>query len=380
MKRLLERIDREILAAGGKRSRSRAIVIEGFFRARDHLTIEELTRSVRESAPGIGAVTVYRTLKLLERLGYAIELDFGEGARRYESNLSPHHDHLVCRQCGTVIEFEDRKIQNLRGPRDPTARVPPDGAPSRNLRVLQKMRFRQISGARSMNIATIPLEPLGAVILVGNPNVGKSVVFGALTGRYVNVSNYPGTTVEITRGEARDRGTTLEVIDTPGVYSLLPMSEDERVTRDILMREPGARVLQVCDAKNMRRSLMITAQLAEMEVPLVLAVNMTDEARERGVMPRLETLENVSGFRQYRRWRCGKRGRIASSLSSNTRPRPRYGSTTETGSRRPSFGWKGCFRRGRRSGRERWRSCCCAATTPSLRGSRRASPPSGSGR
>lgn len=146
-----------------------------------------------------------------------------------------------------------------------------------------------------MNAARAPVGTLGAVILVGNPNVGKSVVFGALTGRYVNVSNYPGTTVEVTRGEARDRGTTLEVIDTPGVYSLLPMSVDERVTRDILMREPGARVLQVCDAKNMRRSLMITAQLAEMEVPLVLAVNMTDEARERGVMPRLETLEKRLG-------------------------------------------------------------------------------------
>jgi len=146
-----------------------------------------------------------------------------------------------------------------------------------------------------MNAAKSSPLLLGAVILVGNPNVGKSVVFGALTGRYVNVSNYPGTTVEITRGEARDRGISLEVIDTPGVYSLLPMSEDERVTRDILMREPGARVLQVCDAKNMRRSLMITAQLAEMEVPLVLAVNMEDEARERGVMPRLETLEERLG-------------------------------------------------------------------------------------
>jgi ferrous iron transport protein B len=133
------------------------------------------------------------------------------------------------------------------------------------------------------------------VILVGNPNVGKSVVFGTLTGRYVTVSNYPGTTVEVTRGEARDRGTAFEVIDTPGVYSLLPMSEDERVTRDILMREPGARVLQVCDAKNMRRSLMITIQLAEMGVPLVLAVNMADEARDRGVMPRLELLEERLG-------------------------------------------------------------------------------------
>jgi len=157
------------------------------------------------------------------------------------------------------------------------------------------MRIRQLSGACPVSLSRTSVEPLGAVILVGNPNVGKSVVFGALTGRYVNVSNYPGTTVEITRGEARDRGTTLEVIDTPGVYSLLPMSEDERVTRDILMQEPGARVLQVCDAKNMRRSLMITAQLAEMELPLVLAVNMTDEARERGVMPRLETLEERLG-------------------------------------------------------------------------------------
>ncbi len=129
------------------------------------------------------------------------------------------------------------------------------------------------------------------VILVGNPNVGKSVVFGHLTGRYVTVSNYPGTTVEVTRGEAKVRGRTCEIIDTPGVYSLLPMSEDERVTRDILMREPGAVVLQVCDAKNMRRSLMITIQLAELGVPMILAVNMADEARDRGVMPRLEGLE-----------------------------------------------------------------------------------------
>ena len=106
MKRLLERIDREILAAGGKRSRSRAIVIEGFFRARNHVTIEQLTHSVREGAPGIGAVTVYRTLKLLERLGYAKELDFGEGARRYESNLSPHHDHLV-QACETALPADE---------------------------------------------------------------------------------------------------------------------------------------------------------------------------------------------------------------------------------------------------------------------------------
>ena len=146
---------------------------------------------------------------------------------------------------------------------------------------------------RSEGVA--PAHPAGKVILVGNPNVGKSVVFGYLTGRYVTVSNYPGTTVEVTRGEARDRGTVFEIIDTPGVYSLLPMSEDERVTRDILMEEPGSRVIQVCDAKNMRRSLMITIQLAEMGVPLVIAVNMADEARDRGVMPRIDQLEKKIG-------------------------------------------------------------------------------------
>ncbi len=133
------------------------------------------------------------------------------------------------------------------------------------------------------------------VILVGNPNVGKSVVFGHLTGRYVTVSNYPGTTVEVTRGEAKERGVLYEILDTPGIYSLLPMSEDERVTRDILMNEPGARVIQVCDAKTMPRSLMITLQLAELGVPLVLAVNMADEARDRGVMPRIDVLEKRIG-------------------------------------------------------------------------------------
>jgi len=185
-----------------------------------------------------------------------------------------------------------------------------------------------------MNAARTSPAPLGAVILVGNPNVGKSVVFGALTGRYVNVSNYPGTTVEVTRGEARGRGTSLEVIDTPGVYSLLPMSEDERVTRDILMSEPGARVLQVCDAKNMRRSLMITTQLAEMEVPLVLAVNMADEARERGVMPRLETLEARLGVPAVPTVAVRKKGtdRLLPLLERPSRSRVRidYGNGIET--------------------------------------------------
>jgi small GTP-binding protein len=128
------------------------------------------------------------------------------------------------------------------------------------------------------------------LVLVGNPNVGKSVLFGALTGTYVTVSNYPGTTVEITRGSAEIAGERWEVIDTPGVNNLVPMSEDEVVTRDILLREPADAVIQVADAKNLRRGLLLSLQLAELEVPFALDLNMIDEARSRGLNFRWRTL------------------------------------------------------------------------------------------
>jgi ferrous iron transport protein B len=131
------------------------------------------------------------------------------------------------------------------------------------------------------------------VVLVGNPNVGKSVIFGLLTRRYVTVSNYPGTTVTITRGRAQLNGRLTDVIDTPGINSLIPMSEDERVTRDILLDEQNAAVIQVADAKNLRRALLITSQLAEMGVPFALDLNMSDEAQDLGVRIDLEQLEEV---------------------------------------------------------------------------------------
>lgn len=114
MEHLLRRIDSEISAAGGKRSKSRKRVIELFFRAGSHVTVEELTRSARRTDRNVGAATVYRTLKLLARLGYATEHDFGEGVRRYESNLSPHHDHFVCTRCGDVSEFAEPGIETLQ--------------------------------------------------------------------------------------------------------------------------------------------------------------------------------------------------------------------------------------------------------------------------
>lgn len=114
MEPLLDRVEKRILAEGGKRSRSRSAVIERFFRCRRHVTVEELTRLVKEDSPAVGSVTVYRTLKLLLRLGYVNEVDFGEGVTRYESNLSSHHDHLVCRSCGVVTEFIDPRIEKLQ--------------------------------------------------------------------------------------------------------------------------------------------------------------------------------------------------------------------------------------------------------------------------
>ncbi len=133
------------------------------------------------------------------------------------------------------------------------------------------------------------------VILVGNPNVGKSVIFGALTGKYVTVSNYPGTTVEVTRGSATIEGHPWHVMDTPGTNNLLPMSEDEQATRDILLSERGYVALQVSDAKNLRRGLLLSFQLAEAGVPFVLALNMADEAASRGIAIDAEHLSRELG-------------------------------------------------------------------------------------
>jgi len=124
---------------------------------------------------------------------------------------------------------------------------------------------------------------LKKIILVGNPNVGKSVIFGLLTGSYVLVSNFPGTTVEVSRGRMRIGESVYEVIDTPGVNSLIPQSEDERVACEILLRERPDVIVQVADAKNMRRTLLIASQLVEFGIPMVLVLNMIDEAEDRGI-------------------------------------------------------------------------------------------------
>ncbi|PLX72681.1 MAG: ferrous iron transport protein B [Azoarcus sp.] len=130
--------------------------------------------------------------------------------------------------------------------------------------------------------------------LVGHPNVGKSVLFHRLTGTYVNVSNYPGTTVEVARAPARfDREMSL--LDTPGVLALPSRSDDERATVRALLHEDLRLIVQVGDAKNLRRTLNLTALLAELGVPMVMALNMTDEASARGVTVDASALAEALG-------------------------------------------------------------------------------------
>jgi ferrous iron transport protein B len=141
----------------------------------------------------------------------------------------------------------------------------------------------------------VELTGLPLIAIVGNPNVGKSVLFNALTGAYVTVSNYPGTTVEVSRGKGKLGNMEVDVVDTPGMYRLLPITEEEQVARGILLREQPDVVVHVVDAKNLERMLPMTLQLIEAGLPIILNVNMMDEAERVGVEVDTATLERILG-------------------------------------------------------------------------------------
>jgi len=129
------------------------------------------------------------------------------------------------------------------------------------------------------------------ILLMGNPNVGKSVVFSRLTGVDVLASNYPGTTVEFTRGSMRFHGEHAELIDVPGTYTLNPTCKAEEIAVDML--KEGDIVVNVIDSTNLERSLGLTLQLIKRKVPLVLALNMWDETKHTGVSIDEKALEDL---------------------------------------------------------------------------------------
>lgn len=147
-----------------------------------------------------------------------------------------------------------------------------------------------------MYVGKLHVNRIRHIALVGNPNVGKSVLFNVLTGSYVTVSNYPGTTVEVSSGRARFEGGDITVTDTPGMYSLVPITEEERVTRDLLLDESPDIIIHVVDAKNIERMLLLTLQLIEAGLPVILDLNMMDEAQAAGVRIDPEVLEQELGI------------------------------------------------------------------------------------
>ena len=137
---------------------------------------------------------------------------------------------------------------------------------------------------------------LTRLVLVGAPNVGKSALFGRLTGIYAVVSNYPGTSVEVTRGRVAAGERHLEVIDTPGMYGMLSVTEEERVARRVAIGGEPQTIIHVVDASHLERSLPLTLQLLSLGGPVVLACNLLDEARGARRAPDLSLLAERLGI------------------------------------------------------------------------------------
>jgi ferrous iron transport protein B len=135
------------------------------------------------------------------------------------------------------------------------------------------------------------------IFLVGNPNVGKSVIFSRLSGIHVIASNYPGTTVEIGKGFLKIGDERIEVVDLPGTYSLEPNSRAEEVVASSLREYPKDEILviDIIDATNLERNLYLTLQLSEEAFPLVVCLNMCDDAKHRGIKLDTNKLEELLG-------------------------------------------------------------------------------------
>ncbi len=159
--------------------------------------------------------------------------------------------------------------------------------------------------------------PEGArkIVLAGNPNVGKSVFFNALTGLYVDVSNYPGTTLEISYGKF---GGDV-VIDTPGVYGISSFNDEEKIARDIIL---GADlVINIVDAVHLERDLFLTQQIIDTGVPVIVALNMIDEAERQGRKIDVDLLSDLLGVPVIGTVATRKRG-IDELIANIDRARP----------------------------------------------------------
>lgn len=131
------------------------------------------------------------------------------------------------------------------------------------------------------------------VLLMGNPNVGKSALFSRLTGTQVVISNYPGTSVEFTQGSLKHETEEASIIDVPGTYTLQPTCRAEQVACDMLAQ--GDVIINVIDATNLERNLNLTLQLLEKQIPMIVVLNIWDETKHRGITIDVAALEKMLG-------------------------------------------------------------------------------------
>jgi len=131
------------------------------------------------------------------------------------------------------------------------------------------------------------------ILLIGQPNVGKSSLLNALVGPRVTVSNYPGTTVEITKAKKSFNKTRIEFVDTPGIYSISDRSEEEKVTERALFEEEADGVIVIADAISLERSLYMALQILEAKIPTVLALNFVEDAEKKGIRINCEKMKKI---------------------------------------------------------------------------------------
>ena len=132
------------------------------------------------------------------------------------------------------------------------------------------------------------------IALCGNPNSGKTTLFNTLTGSNQKVGNWPGVTVEQKLGTYK-KDNSVAIVDTPGIYSLSPFTIDEQVAHNYLMEGKPDLVINIVDSTNLERNLFLTSQLMELDVPVVVALNMQDEAKAKGIHINKDMLEEYFG-------------------------------------------------------------------------------------
>jgi ferrous iron transport protein B len=134
---------------------------------------------------------------------------------------------------------------------------------------------------------------MNKILLMGHPNVGKSVFFNRLTSARVIVSNYPGTTVDYTKGWLRLKGKDIELIDVPGTFSLEPKDKAEEVAVNILEKNKDAGVICVIDSSKIERGLYLSLEIIERGYPVLIALNMWDVREDKNIQIDTEKLEKI---------------------------------------------------------------------------------------